>query len=136
MATEDMRLDGQGDLRDEPEGLLEQEHPGGGRFNRLILITFAAVAIVSGVVVALGVESSGIGQSAGVQKAGEDPGASARNNGEVADLAAHGGKRLAAPTFVPPPAVVATVQAPIQKDTAATAQPLRAVGGREVHEGA
>ena len=64
MATEDIRLDGQGDLRDEPEGLLEQEHPGGGRFNRLILITFAVVAIVSGVVVALGVESSGIGQSA------------------------------------------------------------------------
>jgi len=115
MATEDIRLDGQGDLRDEPEGLLEQEHPGGGRFNRLILITFAVVAIVSGVVVALGVESSGIGQSAGVQKAGEDPGASARNNGEIADLAANGGKRLAAPTFVPPPAVVATVQAPIQQ---------------------
>ena len=114
MATEDIRLDGQGDLRDESEGLLEQEHPGGGRFNRLILITFAVVAIVSGVVVALGVESSGIGQSAGVQKAGEDAGASARNNGEVADLAAHGGKPLAAPTFVPPPVVVATVQAPIQ----------------------
>ena len=33
----------------------------GGRFNRLILIAFAVVAIVSGVVVALGVESSGIG---------------------------------------------------------------------------
>ena len=91
MATEDIRLDDQGDLRDEQEGLLELEHPGGDRFNRLILIAFAVVAIVSGVVVALGVESSGIGQSAGVQKAGEDPGASARNNGEIADLAAHGG---------------------------------------------
>ncbi len=113
MATEDVGLDGQGDLRD--EDLLEQEHSGGGRFNRLILITFAVVAIVSGVVVALGVESSAIGQSAGVQKAGEDPGASARNNGEIADLAANGGKRLAPPTFVPPPAVVATVQAPIQQ---------------------
>jgi type IV secretion system protein VirB10 len=115
MATEDVGLDSQGDLRDQPEDLLEQEHSGGGRFNRLILITFAVVAIVSGVVVALGVESSGIGQSAGVQKAGEDPGASARNNGEIADLAANGGKRLAAPTFVPPPAVVATAEAPIQQ---------------------
>jgi type IV secretory pathway VirB10-like protein len=114
MAIEDIGLDRQGDLRDEPEALLEPEHPGGGRFNRLILIAFAVVAIVSGVVVALGVESSGIGQSAGVQKAGEDPGASARNNAEVADLAAHGGKPLAAPAFVPPPVVVATVQAPIQ----------------------
>ena len=88
MATEDIRLDGNGDLRDEPEGLLDQEHPGGGRFNRLILITFAVVAIVSGVVVALGVESSGIGQSA-LQKPADDPGASARDNGEIADLAAH-----------------------------------------------
>ena len=114
MATEDVRFDGQGDLRDEPEDLLEQEHSGGGRFNRLILITFAVVAIVSGVVVALGVESSGIGQSA-LQKPADDPGASARDNGEIADLAANGGKRLAAPTFVPPPAVVATVQAPIQQ---------------------
>ena len=94
--------------------MLEQEHSGGGRFNRLILITFAVVAIVSGVVVALGVESSGIGQSA-LQKPADDPGASARDNGEIADLAANGGKRLAAPTFVPPPAVVATVQAPIQQ---------------------
>ena len=114
MATGDVGLDGQGDLRDEPEDLLEQEHSGGGRFNRLILITFAVVAIVSGVVVALGVESSGIGQSS-LQKPADDPGASARDNGEIADLAANGGKRLAAPTFVPPPAVVATVQAPIQQ---------------------
>jgi type F conjugative transfer system protein TrbI len=114
MAIEDIRRNGQGDLRAEPEDLLKPEHPGGGRFNRLILIAFASVAVVSGVVVALGVESSGIGQSAGVQKAGEDPGASARNNGEIADLAAHGGKPFAAPTFVPPSAVVATVQAPIQ----------------------
>ncbi|MGH7879834.1 MAG: hypothetical protein ACREQD_10100, partial [Candidatus Binataceae bacterium] len=65
MATEDVRVNGHGDLGAEPDDLLEQEHPGGGRFNRLILITFAAVAIVSGVVVALGVESSGVGQSAG-----------------------------------------------------------------------
>lgn len=115
MTTEDIRLDGQGDLRAEPEDLLEPDHPAGGRFNRLILITFAAVAIVSGVVVALGVESSGIGQNAGLQKADEDPGASARNSGEIADLAAHGGKPLAAPTFVPPPAVIATVQEPIQQ---------------------
>ncbi len=113
MATANIRLDGQGDLQEEPEGWLEQEHPGGGRFNRLILIAFAAVAIVSGVVVALGVESSGSGQSA-LQKPTDDPGASARNNGEIADLAAHGGRPLAAPAFVPPPVVVATVQAPIQ----------------------
>jgi hypothetical protein len=73
MTTGNIRLDGQGDLRDESDGLLEQEHPGGGRFNRLILIAFAAVAIVSGVVVALGVESSGIGQSGVCRKRVKTP---------------------------------------------------------------
>ena len=114
MPTDDIRMDRQGDLRAEPEELLEQEHPGGGRFNRLILIAFAAVAIVSGIVVALGVESSGSGQSA-LQKGSEDPGASARNSGEIADLAAHGGKPLATPAFVPPPVVVPTIQSHIQQ---------------------
>ena len=135
MATEDIRLDGQGDLRDEPEGLLEQEHPGGGRFNRLILITFAVVAIVSGVVVALGVESSGIGQSA-LQKPADDPGASARNNGEIADLAAHGGKRTRSTDFRTASSGRRDRASAHPTGTAATAQPLRAVGGREVHEGA
>ena len=114
MADANIRLDAQGDLWDETEEFLEQEHPGDGRFNRLILIAFAAVAIVSGVVVVLGVESSGSGQSA-LQKPTDDPGASARNNGEIADLAAHGGRALAAPTFAPPPAVVAPVRTPIQQ---------------------
>ena len=114
MPTDDKRMDAQGDLRAEPAELLEQEHPGGGRFNRLILIAFAAVAIVSGIVVALGVESSGSGQSA-LQKGSEDPGASARNSGEIADLAAHGGKPLATPAFVPPPVVVPTIQSHIQQ---------------------
>ena len=38
------------------------------------------------------------------QKYTDDP-ARARNGGEIADLAAHGGRVLAAPTFVPPPGV-------------------------------
>jgi type IV secretory pathway VirB10-like protein len=95
----------------------DYEQLGGGRFNRLILIAFAVVAIASGMVAALGVESSRTGQSA-LQKASEDPGASARNKGEIADLVAHGGKPLAAPTFVPPPAVVRTTQSPIQQAAA------------------
>jgi type IV secretory pathway VirB10-like protein len=107
-------MDRQGDLRAEPEQLLEQEHPGGGRFNRLILIAFAAVAIVSGIVVALGVESSGIGHSS-LPKASEDPGAAARNSGEIADLAAHRGMPLAAPVFVPPPTVIPRTQSLIQR---------------------
>ena len=37
----------------------EQEHLGGGRFNRLIGVVFVAVAMVGGVALALGVQSSG-----------------------------------------------------------------------------
>ena len=132
MADANIRLDAQGNLWDETEQFLEQEHPGGGRFNRLILIAFAAVAIVSGVVVVLGVESSGSGQSA-LQKPTGDPGASARNNGEIADLAAHGDRALAAPTFVPPPGRRCTRANAHSTNTTATAQPLPATGGREVH---
>jgi len=132
MADANIRLNAQGDLWDETEEFLEQEHPGDGRFNRLILIAFAAVAIVSDVVVVLGVESSGSGQSA-LRKPTDDPGASARNNGEIADLAAHGGRALAAPTFVPPPAVVWTRANAHSTNTTATAEPLSAMGGTEVH---
>ena len=135
MATEDIRLDGQGDLRDEPEGLLDQEHPGGGRFNRLILIAFAVVAIVSGVVVALGVESSGIGQSAGVQKPVTIPehrhATTERSRTSPRTAASHSQHRLSYRLQLS--------SRPCKrrsKSTAATAQPLRAVGGREVHEGA
>ena len=37
----------------------EQEHLGGGRFNRLLGVVFVAVAMVGGVALALGVQSSG-----------------------------------------------------------------------------
>ena len=114
MTTVDIRLDGQGDLRDEPEGLLEQEHPGGGRFNRLILIAFAAVAIVSGVVVALGVESSGSGQSALAEAGRRSRSIGTQQRRDRGPCRAWR-QGTAAPTFVPPPAVIPTVQAPVQQ---------------------
>ncbi len=40
----------------------EQEHLGGGRFNRLLGVVFVAVAMVGGVALALGVQSSGSSQ--------------------------------------------------------------------------
>ncbi|HUY25987.1 MAG TPA: hypothetical protein VMV27_01090, partial [Candidatus Binataceae bacterium] len=56
----------------------EQEHSGGGRFNRLLGIVFIGVAMVSGVAIALGVQSSGTGSDAAVLKALDDPGAAVR----------------------------------------------------------
>jgi hypothetical protein len=38
----------------------EQEHLGGGRFNRLLGVVFVAVAMLGGVALALGIQSSGI----------------------------------------------------------------------------
>jgi type IV secretory pathway VirB10-like protein len=92
----------------------EQEHSGGGRFNRLLGIVFISVAVVGGVAIALGVQRSGTASDAAVQKALGDPGAAERNRGEVEDLAAHGMRPHAAPTYVATPAVIATVQIPSQ----------------------
>ena len=114
MADANIRLDAQGDLWDETEEFLEQEHPGGGRFNRLILIAFAEVAIVSGVVVVLGVESSGSGQSA-LQKPTDDPGASARNNGEIADPRRAWRQGARSTDFRTAPGRGAPVRTPIQQ---------------------
>jgi type F conjugative transfer system protein TrbI len=92
----------------------EQEHPGGGRFNRLLGIVFIAVAMIGGVAIALGVQSSGTGSDAAVRKALGDPGAVARDRGEVEDLAAHGMIPHSARSYIATPAVIASVQAPAQ----------------------
>ncbi|HZP45660.1 MAG TPA: TrbI/VirB10 family protein [Candidatus Binataceae bacterium] len=93
----------------------EQEQLGGGRFNRLLGVIVVAVAMLGGIVIALGVQSSGTSQDAAVKKAIDDAGSEARDRGEVADLAAHGAEPHPAPSFALPPAIVSTVQAPIQR---------------------
>ncbi len=91
----------------------EQEHLGGGRFNRLLGVVFVAVAMVGGVALALGVQSSGTGQSSASQTSVDDPGSAARDRGEIEDLAAHGALPHTAPTMMPIPALPIS-QAPVQ----------------------
>ena len=91
----------------------EQEHLGGGRFNRLLGVVFVVVAMVGGVALALGVQSSGTSQSSASQKLADDPGSAARDRGEIEDLAAHGALPHAAPTVMPIPALPIS-QAPVQ----------------------
>ena len=93
----------------------EQEHLGGGRFNRLLGVVFVAVAMVGGVALALGVQSSGSSQSSASQKTVDDPGSAARDRGEIEDLAAHGAIPHAALTVMPIPALP-TSQAPVQSN--------------------
>ncbi len=108
MATENL-IDEQEEREEEHE-----EHPDGGRFNRLLGVTFVSVAMLGGVLLALGVQSSGTSQDAAVQRAIDDPGAAARDRGEIEDLAAHGVERNSAPSFAPTPAIIAAVQKPFE----------------------
>ena len=82
----------------------EQEHLGGGRFNRLLGVVFVVVAMVGGVALALAVQSSGSSQSSASQKSVDDPGSAARDHGAVPH---------AAPTVMPIPAQP-MAQAPVQ----------------------
>jgi type IV secretory pathway VirB10-like protein len=93
---------------------LEHEHLGGGRFNRLLGVLFVAVAMLGGVALALGVQSSGIGQSSASQKSADDPGSAARDRGEIEDLAANGAVPHAAPTVVPTEPVMPISQQTVQ----------------------
>ena len=79
----------------------EQEHLGGGRFNRLLGVVFVALAMLGGGALALGVQSSGAPPSTATEKAIEDPGSSARNRGEIEDLASHGAEPHAAHVVIP-----------------------------------
>jgi type IV secretory pathway VirB10-like protein len=92
----------------------EQEHLGGGRFNHLLGVVFVVLAMMGGVALALGVQSSGNGQSSASQKPIDDPGSAARDRGEVEDLAAHGAMPHVAPTMMPIEPVMPMSQPPVQ----------------------
>jgi type IV secretory pathway VirB10-like protein len=81
----------------------EEEHPGGGRFNRLLLIVMVAIAMIVGVVAAQGIRSAGVpAQSVGAQPA-DDGTDAARNKAKVEELAAGSARREPVATVAPPP---------------------------------
>lgn len=92
----------------------EHEHLGGGRFNRLLGVVFVAVAMLGGVALALGVQSSGTSQTSASLKSVDDPGSAARDRGEIEDLAAHGAEPHATPTVLPNEPVMPISQPPVQ----------------------
>jgi type IV secretory pathway VirB10-like protein len=99
------------------EELEEQQdsHPGGGRFNRLLGITFVVVAMAGGMALALGIQSSGTSQDAAAQKAVDDSGAAARDRGEIADLAANGAHPHTTPNSASTPAIFSSTQTSFQR---------------------
>jgi type IV secretory pathway VirB10-like protein len=91
-----------------------REQLGGGRFSRLLGISFVVIAMVGGAALAIGLERSGPGQTAATDKAIEDPNAEARDSGEIADLAAHGSMPHGAPSMMTQP-VMPQAPAPVQR---------------------
>jgi type IV secretory pathway VirB10-like protein len=92
----------------------EDENLGGGRFNRLLAVVFVAIAMLGGVALALGVQSSGSTQTSASQKSMDDPGSAARDRGEIEDLAANGAEPHAPPTLMPTEPVMPISQTPVQ----------------------
>ena len=92
---------------------------GGGRLNWLLAVLVLIVAIVMGIVLAAGVQSSGVSSQS---SASSDPGDASEtaNKGEIADLLSHGGKVPdAAPALPlsPPPAKLPVVMTQQRRPT-------------------
>jgi type IV secretory pathway VirB10-like protein len=67
---------------------LREEHPGGGRFNQLLLIAIVTAAMIAGVVAALGIHSAGVPRQNVSSPLVDESADAARNKAEVEDLAA------------------------------------------------
>jgi type IV secretory pathway VirB10-like protein len=85
----------------EPEA--DEEHPGGGRFNHLLLVVVVGIAMIVGAVAAEGIRSAGVRAPSTGTQAADDGAGVARNKAEVDDLAA-GVTRPKPPAVVIPPA--------------------------------
>src|SRR5260370_36643319 len=75
-----------------------EEHPGGGRFNRLVGFVVAGVAVIVGVVVVQGIRSAGVTPPSSATQETDSGADTARNKAGVDDLAA-GAERPKAPAL-------------------------------------
>jgi type IV secretion system protein VirB10 len=86
------------------------EHPGGERFNRLLLIAGAVAAMVAGVVLAEGIRTAGAPARASAPALTEGGADEARNRAQVANLAAAGARPSPATVMTVPSAPLPQVQ--------------------------
>ena len=89
---------------------------GGGRLNWLLAVLALIVAMVMGIVLVAGVQSSGVSSQPSASTDTGDASETA-NNGEVADLLSHGGKVPGAALALPLP------QPPVKFPAVMTQQP-------------
>src|SRR5260370_40662595 len=87
-----------------------EEHPGGGRFNRLLVFVVAGIAMIVGVVVVQGIRSAGVTTPSSATQATDSGADAARNKAEVDELAAGAPRPKSPAAGIPPAAPRATVQ--------------------------
>src|SRR5258708_14155412 len=63
-----------------------EEHPGGGRFNRLLVFVVAGIAMIVGAVVVQGIRSAGVIAPGSATQATDSGAHAARNKAELAKL--------------------------------------------------
>src|SRR5215469_15030113 len=111
-----------GDARSNDEELHEldghQEHSGGGRFNRRLLMVFVGIAMMVGAIAVEGIRTAGVTTPSTGSPSADTPADAARNKAKVDELAAGEALPKALPVQTIPAAVVPTVQTqavPVQR---------------------
>jgi len=95
-----------------------EEHPGGGRFNHLLLIVVVGIAMIVGIVAMQGIRSAGVTvPSTGAQPT-DDGVDAARDKAEVDELAAGASRPSAAAMVIPPAPAMPRVQSQVVQRTA------------------
>jgi len=95
-----------------------EEHPGGGRFNRLLVFVVAGISMIVGVVVVQGIRSAGVTAPSSATQAADSGADAARNKAEVDDLAAGAVRPKSPAVVIPPAASMPSVQSQVVQRTA------------------
>src|SRR6266851_957600 len=95
-----------------------EEHPGGGRFNRLLVFVVAGIAMIVGVVVVQGIRSAGVTTPSSATQAMDSGADTARNKAEVDELAAGAVRPKSPAVVIPPAASMPDVQSQVVERTA------------------
>ena len=95
-----------------------EEHPGGGRFNRLLVFVVAGISMIVGVVVVQGIRSAGVTAPSSATQATDSGADAARNKAEVDDLAAGAVRPKSPAVVIPPAASMPSVQSQVVQRTA------------------
>ncbi len=95
-----------------------EEHPGGGRFNRLLVFVVAGISMIVGVVVVQGIRSAGVTAPSSGTQATDSGADAARNKVEVDELAAGAVRPKSPAVVIPPAASMPNVQSQVVQRTA------------------